>query len=153
MKRALRLERYVPDRIETLKLASGTWSDTDIGKAVKYDGDNVDLCASGDEIVGFLAGVEPYTKDGDKVCSVTMDINTEAYGRDEAGNLTVGDIVKAGTAVAVGTALTATTGGSQLYTAQNVLVEADPSAYLHRWQVVAVAEAATAGTLVLLRKV
>jgi len=119
MQRLLRIDPNVPDRVETLKATSGAWSNSDIGKPLKLDGDNVDLCASGDEIYGFLAAVEPYTKDGDDVCAVSADVNKEAEVADEAGTLSVGDFVVAGTPTAVATA-TPTNGA-------NVLAVASPS--------------------------
>jgi hypothetical protein len=147
MKRMLRIDPNVPDRVETLKAAAGTWSSNDIGKAVKLDGDNVTLCADQDEIYGFISAVEPYTKDGDRVAAVACDTNRETYATDEDGTLAVGDLVVAGTPTAVGTAFAS---GAL----QNVVVHdttTDPN-LVERWKVMAV-YATGAGSKVLIRKI
>lgn len=144
MARYLRIDPYVPDRVERLGDNTGQFSDKDIGKPVKYNGEAMVLCASGDPIVGFVTAVEPGTKDGYSIGAVRMDTNQEQYATDEAGTLSVGDIVSAGTEVDLGTANPAN--------GPNVLVIADPSAVIHRWEVVSV-HAVGAGSRVLLRKV
>lgn len=136
---------YVPDRVYSLGDNSGQFSDQDIGKAVKYGTDSaMVLCASGDDIVGFVAAVEPGTMDGYSIGAVTMDIGCEEYAADEAGSLSVGDVVTAGTAGTLGTADTDFL--------QNVLVDAAVAYTGHHWQVVEV-YGTGAGRKVLLRKV
>lgn len=133
-KRQVLIQPYMPDFAESLGDNTGQYNDQDIGKAVKYDGDAMIACASGDEIVGFVTAVEPGTKDGFSIGAVRKDGRMEAL--DEAGTLAVGGLVVAGTATALGTA------GKQ-----NVIAGA-PATY--KWVVVAAAGVA-AGTVVLER--
>lgn len=108
--RTLRVNPYIPDRAETLDIDDGTWSSNDKAKAVKLDGDQLTLCANGDEIFGFISGTEPYTSDGDRVASVTADVGAEVEASDAAGTLAVGDMVVAGTQTAIGTAVVSSNG-------------------------------------------
>lgn len=111
-KRQLLLQPYKPDVAERLGAAAaavpgttgrgGQYSDVDIGKAMKYSGDAMVECADGDEIVGFVTSVNVASNDGFSVGSVRKEGRVQAI--DEAGTLSVGDIVVAGTAIGVGTA-------------------------------------------------
>lgn len=143
MQRILRVDPSAY-RTETLLASAGAWSDSDIGKPVKLSGDNVDLCASGEEIYGFIMSVEPYTQDGDDVAGVACDVNQEAEVADEAGTLTVGTLVEAGTATAVATA-TPTNGA-------NVIAVADATLAVDKWRVVALYSTG-AGRKILIRKI
>lgn len=147
VQRVPRIEPYVPDRTELLGDNTKQFSDKDIGKAVKYDGVAMILCADGDPIVGFVTAVEAYSSQGYSVGSVKMDVNTEALGTDEDGGLAVGDFVQAGTPVVLGTANGAN--------GQNVVAMVTPaSVAAHKWQVVATyVTPSTAGDQVMLRKV
>lgn len=101
---------YIPDRTEYADGADGTWSDNDIGKAVKLDGENITLAAAGDAIYGFLQSKQPGTVDGNPVVGVNPDLNREQLASDEAGTLAVGDFVVAGTQTAIGTAVASANG-------------------------------------------
>lgn len=143
MSRTITIAPYVPDRTEALYVASGNWSDVDIGKAVSLrDSDTVELAADTTEIYGFVTSVQPYTSGGYRVGSVACDAGREAWATDEDGGLAVGNIVVAGTPVAVGTALTAN---------QNVIVATTQATVLQKWQVVAITTGA-AGSQVLVRR-
>lgn len=147
MQRQLRIDPNVPDRVEPLKASAGSWSSSDIGKAVKLDGDNVTLCADEDEIYGFISAVEPYTKDGDPVAAVACDTNREAFASDEDNALSVGDLVVAGTPTAVGTATPAN--------GPNVVIHSTTANadLIDRWRVMALYGSAAAGRKVLVRKI
>jgi hypothetical protein len=101
---------YIPDRTEYADSADGTWGDNDIGKAVKFDGENVTLCAAGDPIYGFLQSRSVGTKDTNPIFSLNPDLNREQLASDEAGTLAVGDFVVAGTQAAIGTAVASANG-------------------------------------------
>lgn len=145
-KRSLLISPYTPDRTELIGDTTKQASSVDINKAVKLSGNTVVVCASGDEIYGFISSVEAGSSGGHSVGGVACDTGREAWAVDEAGGLVVGDLVVAGTAVALGTALT--------LGAPNVLVAAGTEAGIHKWQVIGLeAEPSTAGKQVLLRKV
>lgn len=142
-KKEMRVEPYVPDRTESLGDNTGQFASADIGKAVKQNaGGHLELCASGNEIYGFVTAVEPYTKDGHTIGSVCNDVNRQAYATDEAAGLVLGDRVTAGTPTALGTTLP---NGSNVI----VAVAATP---IHTWIVVETYGGA-AGDKVLLQKV
>lgn len=145
MKRQLVLS-MTPARTEYLSGTASTYSVNDIGKAVKLSGDQVALCADGDEIYGFLVSVETFTQDGYRACSVKCDAGEEILATDTAGSLAVGNIVVASTAVAAGTATNAN--------GPNVKVAGDAAAQAavkRRWMVMAVYGAGVANQQVLLR--
>jgi hypothetical protein len=147
MARELVIAPYIPDRTEILYVASGAWADVDIGKAVTLrDASTVELADSGDEIYGFVTAVEAYTDGGYKVGSVACDSGREMWATDESGSLAVGTVVKAGTATAVGTALTA---HQKVVTAGNAAAQ---GAIIQKWVVVSTSGGA-AGSEILLRKV
>jgi hypothetical protein len=142
-KKHLRVDPYVPDRVEALGDNTGQFSDKDLGKAVEQNaGGYMAQCASGSEIYGFVTAVEPATEDGHSIGSVSADVNKQAYAVDEVGGLALGDEVVAGTPVALGTA---TPNGG------NVIAAASPSV-VHKWIVVEIYGGA-AGDKVLLQKV
>lgn len=95
---------YLPDRAEKIGDDTKQASAIDIGKPVKLAGATTDLCADGDEIYGFIASVEAGSSDGHSVGGVSADVGQEIVATDEAGDLTVGARVVAGTPVAFGTA-------------------------------------------------
>ena len=101
---------YIPDRTEYADGADGTWGDNDVGKAVKFDGEAVTLAADGDEIYGFIQSKQPGTVDSDYVVGVNPDTNREQLASDEAGSLSVGDFVVAGTQAAIGSAVVSANG-------------------------------------------
>ena len=141
MKREVLIQPYMPDYTEMLgATATNEFNDQDIGKAVKYSGDQMVLCAAGDEICGFVTAVEPYTKDGYSVGSVRKTGRIEAA--DEAGTLNVGDLVVAGTPGTLGT-----------YALQNVQLEDAVNAPIKKyfWEVVAVKGTGAGRTVVLER--
>jgi len=80
----------------------GGLTDADIGKPVKLSAaDTYSLCAAGDQIDGFLVGINPETQDGYTFGSVQID----GYVRVElSGAATVGSLVAAATPAAAGTA-------------------------------------------------
>lgn len=142
-KKYLRVDPYVPDRTEALGDNTGQFSDSDLGKPVKLNaGGYCELCASGDEIYGFVSAVEAYTEGGHSVGSVSADVNKQAYAVDEAGGLAIGDLVVAGTPVALGTK--APNGGN--------VIAATSTPVIHKWMVVETYGGA-AGDKVLLQKV
>lgn len=100
-KRQLLIQPYMPDETENLGNNTGQFASADIGKAVVYNGDQMDQAASGDPIVGFVSSVEPGTKDGHSVGSVRKRGRMKAL--DAAGTLSVGDVVVAGVAGTLGT--------------------------------------------------
>ncbi len=126
-KRAVLIQPYRPDWTENLGNNTGQYNDQDIGKGVKYSGDTMVLVADGDEIVGFVTAVEPGTKDGHSIGAVRKEGRVEAL--DEAGTLSVGDKVVAGTAGTLGT-----------YALQNVKVTV--AATVFTWIVVTAASGA-----------
>jgi len=129
--RKLRVNPYIPGRNELLGDNTGQFSAaTDVGKPVKLSGDTVVLCAAGDEIYGFIESIEPGTWNGYSVGVVLADPGHEMYATDEDGDLSVGDLVVAGTAVALGTANAAT--------GPNVDGAAGTEDGIDRWRVVAV---------------
>lgn len=101
VKRSLSIQPYMPDETENLGNNTGQYSSNDIGKAVKYNGDIMELCAANNPIVGFVQSVEAGTKDGHSIGSVRKKGRQKAL--DEAGTLTVGDIVVSGTPGALNT--------------------------------------------------
>jgi len=73
-KKYLRVDPYLPDRTEALGDNTGQFSDKDIGKPVKQNAAGyLELCASGDEIYGFVTAVEPATEDGHSIGSVSCN--------------------------------------------------------------------------------
>ena len=102
--RHLTVSPYTPDRVELIGTNAKQASSVDIGKAVKLSGDAVVVCADGEEIYGFVASVEAGSKNGYSIGAVVADAGRECWANDEAGGLAVGDLVVAGTAVALGTA-------------------------------------------------
>ena len=147
VKRQILIQPYLPDFTENLGDNTGQYSDSDIGKAVKYSGDTMVACAENDEIVGFVQSVEPGTKDGHSIGSVRK--NGRVHALDEAGTLAVGNVVVAGTAGTLGTSAY-----------QNVKV-ADPAGVyssipgevVYKWVVIGLAATPGAGALVLLERV
>jgi hypothetical protein len=101
--RVPRINPYLPARTEYVGTTSVHASSIDIGKAVKLSGDTVVVPTSGDEILGFIESVEAATYNGYSVAGVVYDVGHEALVKDEVGDLAVGDLVVAGTAVALGT--------------------------------------------------
>lgn len=100
-KRQMLIQPYLPDYTENLGGNTGEFNDQDIGKALVYNGDQMDQAAINDEIVGFVMSVEPATVDGHSVGSVRK--KGRVWAIDEAGTLAVGDRVQAGTAGTLGT--------------------------------------------------
>jgi hypothetical protein len=143
--RVPRINPYLPARVEYLGNNTGQFSSKDIGKPVKLAGETTALCASGDEIYGFVESVEVGTSNGYSYGGVLADVGHEVIAKDEAGTLVVGNLVVAGTATALGTVTPA--GG------YNVLVAAGTEAGLHRWQVVAKYTTGSKAGSVMLRKI
>jgi hypothetical protein len=144
-KRVLKITPYLPDRVEALGTNANQFAQADIGKAVKYSDDTMVLCTDGDDIVGIITAVEPYTDGGHTIGAVKMDVGAEAWATDEVGNLAVGGLVFCGTPAALGTAAPST--------GPNVKTEASvAAANLHRWEVVAIYGTGTAGDGLLIRK-
>lgn len=144
--RQMTISPYVPDRTESLGTSSNDFAQEDIGKFVKWAGGAMVLCADGEDIVGVVTAVEPYTKNGFTIGSVKSDHGVEAWATDEVGSLAVGDLVFCGTAIALGTANGAN--------GPNVKVEAAvAAANIHKWEVVANYGDGSAGDKVLIRKV
>ena len=100
-KRQLLIQPYSPDATENLGDATGQFATNDIGKAVAYNGDQMDQCALNAEIVGFVQSVEPATVQGHSIGAVRK--TGRAFAIDEAGTLAVNDRVQAGTPGVLGT--------------------------------------------------
>jgi hypothetical protein len=93
---------------------ANVFTDKEIGKPVKMSGDSAYIaCVQGDQIEGFIVGVETYTADDFSIGSVA------ASGRKRVmldglqatagvGAIALGDYVVAGTVIAKDTALTLT---------------------------------------------
>ncbi len=143
--RVPRINPYLPARAEYIGNNTGQASSKDIGKPVKLSGQTTALCASGDEIYGFIESVEVGTNNGYSFGGVLCDPGHEVIAKDEVGNLAVGDLVVAGTAIAFGTQTPA--GG------YNVKKAAGTEAGLHKWQVMAVYTAGSMTGSVMLRKI
>ena len=101
VQRDMLIQPWEVDETENLGNATGQYSSNDIGKAMKYSGDIMVQCASGDPIVGFVQSVNAGTKDGHSVGGVRKI--GRAWAKDEAGTLSVDDIVVAGTPGTLGT--------------------------------------------------
>ena len=140
MQRVAVVNPYTPARTELIGNNTGQASTNDIGKPVKLSGDTVVLCAAGDEIYGFIESVEPGTTGGYSHGGVLCDAGQEVYVTDEDGDLVVGDLVVAGTAVAFGTANPAT--------GANVDKAAGTEDGINRWMVVAVYSSPAGGALI-----
>lgn len=106
--RVLVINPYIPARTELIGAATADANSRDVGKPVKLNGAAVTLAGYGDEIYGFIESVEAGTKNGYSVGGVLCDRGCEAYARDEAGTLAVGDFVVGGTPTALKTALPVT---------------------------------------------
>lgn len=143
--RVPRINPYLPARVEYIGDNTGQASSKDIGKPVKLNGESTALCASGDEIYGFIESVEVSTNKGYSFGGVLADVGHEVIAKDEAGTLVVGDLVVAGTAIALGTQTP--TGG------YNVKKAAGTEAGVHKWQVVARYTSGAMAGSVMLRKV
>lgn len=92
---------------------SANWfTDTEVGKAVKYVADSrFDLCAAGDPIEGFVTSVESAPLDGFSVGSMQVEDRREVtldglQTTPGTGTVLVGDYVVCGTVTARLTALT-----------------------------------------------
>ena len=149
--RAPRINPYIPARTEKIGTNAGQASYLDIGKPVKLSGDTVVLCASGDEIYGFIESVEAGTNQGFSIGGVLCDPGLEALATDEVGDLAVGDFVVAGTATAMGTA-TPTLGANVIKFAPVVNSLGVNEVLAGRWQVLAYYGVQGAGRQVMLRK-
>jgi hypothetical protein len=108
--RAPRINPYLPGRTErlgarvNLDAPATLFSTKEIGKPVKLSGDTCVLCADGDLPYGFVEAVNVGTSDGWAIGTVLCDPGHEVLAVDEVGDLAVGDMVKAGTPTALGTA-------------------------------------------------
>lgn len=101
----------------TARLGSASGSanyvtDKEIGKPVKLVGDSqYNLCAAGDQIEGFVLGVETYTADDFSIGSVQTEGRKRVMldglqATPGTGVIAVGDYVVCGTVVAKDTAIT-----------------------------------------------
>ena len=142
--RVPRINPYLPARVEYLGNNTKQFSSKDIGKPVKLAGETTALCASGDEIYGFVESVEVGSDQGYSYGAVLCDPGHEVIAKDEAGTLVVGNIVVAGTATALGTVTPA--GG------YNVKIAAGTEAKIHQWQVLAKYTTGSMAGSVMLRK-
>lgn len=108
----------VTESSTTARLGAGNASNQNYtykeeGKIVKLVGESrYDLCAVGDEIEGFMSSVEAATQNGYSVGGVATEdrqwVTADGIQATPAtGTIAVGDYVLAGTATALGTALTA----------------------------------------------
>ena len=149
-KRQIRLQQHNADE-EFLKLdvpGVANWStDMDRSKAVKLDGSLMELCANGDEIIGFVESVTAGVWEYDDRQPAAIRIEGYVYALDEAGSLVVGDFVVAGTNIVGGPLIAPSTVGQNPQ--GRVVVAGAPT----KWQVFEVYDAAAADRVVLIRKV
>jgi hypothetical protein len=100
----------VPNELYSAALgvnAAGKFTAVDLNKAVKFGtANNFVLCATGDQIDGFVKAIEPYTvNDGFGFGGVQQEGRVTAIiGVQGATPMAVGDLVVAGVQIAVGTA-------------------------------------------------
>jgi len=94
-----------------MAVGSAVKSTSDRGKPLKFAGSDMEICADGDEIVGFVEGVE-LPNDSGRIPIGCRDRGT-VFALDEAGTLAVGALVVAGTQTPAGTHPLGT-GASQL---------------------------------------
>jgi len=106
--RVMEIDPYRPARTELIGTDAGQASSKDVGKAVKLSGAGVVLCEKGDPIFGMIESLNVGTSNGYSVGAVLSDTGNQAYATDEDGDLSVGDLVVAGTQVAFGTAVAST---------------------------------------------
>lgn len=110
------MKELVVNDVVTARVGAGSGAanhvtDKEIGKPVKLVGDSqYNLAAAGDQIEGFLVGVETYTADDFTIGSVQVDGRRRVtldglQATPGTGTCAVGDFVVAGTAVAKDTAL------------------------------------------------
>ena len=131
---------------------SGHLNDNDIGKPVKLlAAGRYGLCADGDNIDGFLVGVDPETRDGYAFGSV--QVGGRVYCSLD-GAATFGDVVEAGTMAA---ARTAETNGYGKVSSHATLAASSPTAAQYKalsltkkWRVIS--GAVTDTSVVLLEK-
>lgn len=142
MHRVAVINPYSPARTELIGTNAKQATSADVGKAVKLAGVSTELCASGNEIYGFIESVEVASKNGVSVGGVLSDQGSEVYATDQAGTLTVGALVVAGTITAFGTALP-TTGPN--------VIAGTPTT--HKWLVMARYTSGAYSGGVLLRKI
>lgn len=117
---------------------TGQFKGVDVGKAMVYNGIQMDLAASTNDIVGFLETVEAYTNNGHNIGTVKKSgrVRVEVVGT----TLAVGDFVFAAAQTALGTA-------------GNGLVSVDIAPGNFKWVVVWLDTDGTAGTTVVIEKV
>ena len=122
---------------EMLGDATNQFGIKDVNKPVKYAGVQCDVCATSDEIVGFIEAIEAATSDGHTVGTVkkTGRMRVEVG----AGTLAVNDLVVAGTQAALGTS------------GKAIVISGIPT--LYKWAVVWLDVDGTAGTTVVLERV
>lgn len=156
--RAPRINPYLPARVE--RIGGNTApnkhqaSSADIGKPVKLNGSTTALCGDGDVIYGFIESVEVASQDGFSIGAVLCEPGHEVLAVDEVGNLAVGDLVVAGTAVAFGTKVAAKGANvKKATTSMTVDGQAVPIVPVHKWMVMEVYGTSAAGVQVSLRKV
>lgn len=132
---------------------SGHLTDADIGKPVKLlAAGRYGLCSDGDNIDGWLVGVDPETKDGYAFGSV--QIGGRIYAQLE-GSSTFGYIVEAGTVAAARTAETSGYGqvsshAGYTLTTTDTVDEIRPMLLSAKWRIIS--GAVTDDAIVLLEK-
>jgi hypothetical protein len=142
--RVLRIQPYLPARVERLGNDTGQANTNDRNKSVVLSGDTVVLATEGADIYGFIQSVEVATQDGYSIAGVLCDVGHEVEAADAAGSLAVGNYVVSGAQTAFKTALT--------NGLQPVTVDSGTPPPGYAWQVMAV-YGSGAGRKVLLRKV
>lgn len=104
-KRGILVSEYDQRDTELLGDDTKQYHINDVGKLVKYNGIQVDLCVAGDDIVGAVESVEPYTAEqGHSVGTVKKSGRVKVViGAGEVGTLAVGGLVVADAQTALGT--------------------------------------------------
>ena len=132
---------------------SGHLTDADIGKPVKLlAAGRYGLCSDGDNIDGWLVGVDPETRDG--YAFGTVQIGGRIYAQLE-GSSTFGYIVEAGTVAAARTAETSGYGqvsshAGYTLTTTDTVDEIRPMLLSAKWRIIS--GAVTDDAIVLLEK-
>lgn len=94
--RGILVSEYDQRDTELLGDATKEYVIADVGKLVVYNGVQMDLAATTNEIVGAVESVEPYTEQGHSVGTVKKSGRVKVVvGVTEVGNLAVGDLVVA----------------------------------------------------------
>lgn len=143
-----------------LGTASQGWGNEEVGKAVKMStANNYILCTNGDEIEGFVVGVEPVTVNGGvSFGSVQRNGRIQAELASGVTGATVGMFVVAAAQEAVGTQVNSNralvkpgAAASQSGTTPFAVTERTPNTFM--WRIIRLLTDGEAGSVVVLERV